>query len=108
MSSLRKEPQTPHTREMQRRDPELIALIDFIENDILPSNDKDSLKILLTCDNFYVGQDGLLYHIDFYRRHNARESFSQLVVPAALRFAILSNVHDHIAGAHFGLNKTFS
>ena len=93
---------------MQRRDPELAVMIDFLENDILPTNDKDARKILLTSDNFYIGQDGLLYHIDFNRRRNARESFSQLVVPAALRFEILSNVHDHIAGAHFGLNKTFS
>ena len=68
----------------------------------------DARKILLTSDNFYVGQDGLLYHIDFNRRRNAHESFSQLVVPAALRFEILSNVHDHFAGANFGLNKTFS
>ena len=109
MSSLKKEePRTPHTQEMQRRDPELAVMIDFLENDILPTNDKDARKILLTSDNFYIGQDGLLYHIDFNRRRNARESFSQLVVPAALRFEILSNVHDHIAGAHFGLNKTFS
>ena len=109
ISSLKKEePQTPHTQEMQRRDPELAVMIDFLENDILPTNDKDARKILLTSDNFYIGQDGLLYHIDFNRRRNARESFSQLVVPAALRFEILSNVHDHIAGAHFGLNKTFS
>ena len=93
---------------MQRRDPELAAVTDFLENDILPTNNKDARKILLTSDNFYIGQDGLLYHIDFNRRRNARESFSQLVVPAALRFEILSNVHDHIAGAHFGLNKTFS
>ena len=103
MSSLSKEgPQTPHTQEMQRRDPELAVMIDFLENDILPTNDKDARKILLTSDNFYIGQDGLLYHIDFNRRRNSRESFSQLVVPAALRFEILSNVHDHIAGAHFG------
>ena len=85
--SLKKEePQTPHTQEMQRRDPELAAMIDFLENDILPTN-----------DNFHIGQDGLLYHPDFNRRHNARESISLLVVPAALRFEILSNVHDHIA-----------
>ena len=109
MSSLKKEePQTHHTREMQRRDPELTAMIDFLENDILPTNDRDARKILLTSDNFSIGQDGLLYHIDFNQRRNARESFSQLVVPAALHFEFLSNVHDHIAGAHFGLNKTFS
>ena len=77
MSSLKKEePRTPHTQEMQRRDPELAVMIDFLENDILPINDKDARKILLTSDNFYIGQDGLLYHIDFNRRRNARESFS--------------------------------
>ena len=73
ISSLKKEePQTPHTQEMQRRDPELAAMIDFLENDILPINDKYARKILLKSDNFYIGQDGLLYHIDFNRRRNAR------------------------------------
>ena len=47
ISSLKKEePQTLHTREMQRRDPELTAMIDFLENDILPTNDRDACKIL--------------------------------------------------------------
>ena len=32
---------------------------------------------------------------------------SQLVIPAALRFGILSNVHDQVSGAHFGVNKSF-
>lgn len=107
MSSLKKEdPQTPHTQDMQRRDPELAVMIDFLENDILPTNDKDARKILLTSDNFHIGQDGLLYHIDFNRRRNASESFSQLVVPAALRFEILSNIHDHIASS-FWLEQNF-
>ena len=73
ISSLKKEePQTPHTQEMQRRDPELAAMIDFLENDILPINDKYARKILLKSHNFYIGQDGLLYHIDFNRGRNAR------------------------------------
>ena len=100
MSSLKKEePQSHHTQEMQRRDPELAPMIDFLANDILPTNDRDAGKILLTSDNFHIGQDGLLYHIDFNRRRNVRESFSQLVVPAELRFEVLSNVHDYIAGS---------
>ena len=40
---------------MQRRDPELAAVTDFLENDILPTNNKDARKILLTSDNFYRG-----------------------------------------------------
>ena len=64
--------------------PKLAAMIDFLEN----TDDEDACNILLTSDNFYIGQDGLLYHIDFNRRRNARESFSQLAVAAALRFDI--------------------
>ena len=47
ISSFKKEPQTLHTQEMQRRDPELAAMIDFLENDILLTKDKDARKILL-------------------------------------------------------------
>ena len=28
-------------------------------------------------------------------------------MPASLRFEVLSNVHDHVSGAHFGVHKTF-
>ena len=55
----KEEPQMPHTQVMQRRDPELAALIDFLKNDILLTHAKDARKILLTSDNFYIGQDGL-------------------------------------------------
>ena len=55
ISSLKKEePQTPHTQEMQRRDPELAAMIDFLENDILPTKDKDARKILLAIIYIFV------------------------------------------------------
>ena len=66
-------------------------MIDFLENDILPATDKDARKILLTSDNFYFAQDYLLYHIDFNRRRNARESFSQLVVQLhyVLKFSLM-------------------
>ena len=43
-SLMKEEPQTLHTQEMQRRDPEPAAMIDFLENDILPTNDKDARK----------------------------------------------------------------
>ena len=75
---------------MQIRDPELAAMIDFLENDILPNNDKDARRNLLTSANFYIGQTGLLYHTDFNRRRSGCESFTQPVVQAALRFEIFS------------------
>ena len=37
-----------------------------------------------------------------------RDSFSQLLVPQSMKYEILSNVHNHVAGAHCGGNKAFS
>ena len=82
-------------------------IIDFLENDAVPPNDKSARKILLSSDTFYIGQDGLLYHLDQNRKRSNHETFSQLVIPHALKFEILSNIHDHISGAHFGVHKTF-
>ena len=106
-SLQREDPQVSKTREMQRRDVELSEIIDFLESAVLPFDDHAARKVLLTSNAFYVGRDGLLYHLDSKRRSNSYDSFSQLVVPASLRFEILSNVHDHVSGVHFGVHKTF-
>jgi len=73
-----------------------VKIIDFLESDVLPYDEKSDRKILLTSDSFYLGKDGLLYHLDRNHKRNARDSFSQLVVPQSMRYEILSNVHDQV------------
>lgn len=107
MSSLQsKDSQVVRTREMQRRDPGLSQMIYFLESGVLPIDDQSARKILLTSDSFYVGKDGLFYHLDSNQKRTDRHSFSQLVVPPAMRFEVLSNINDHVSGAHFGIDKT--
>ena len=60
---------------------------------------------MLRSDCFYISQDGLLYHLDRSQKRSARDSFSQLVVPQSIRYEILPNVHNHVAGAHFGVQN---
>ena len=43
-------------REKQQKDPELIEIMDYIKNDILPCNDKKAWKILLGSGRFYIDQ----------------------------------------------------
>ena len=81
--------------------------MDYIQHDSLPSNDAKARRILLRSDCFYISQDGLLYHLDRSQKRSARDSFSQLVVPQSMKYEILSNVHNQVAGAHFGVHKTF-
>ena len=58
--------------------------MDYIQNDILPSNDAKARKILLRSDSFYISQDGLLYHLYRNQKRSTRDAFSQLVVPQSL------------------------
>ena len=91
----------------QRRDRELFDLISYLETNELPDNDKLARKILLSEDLFYLGNDGLLYRIEHNTRRTCPQPLSQLVIPEALRFEILSNAHDHVTGGHLGTHKTY-
>ena len=73
----------------------------------MPSNDAKARKIFLGSDSFYITQDGLLYHLKRNQKRSKRDAFSQLVVSQSMKYEILSNVHNHVAGAHFGVHKTF-
>ena len=52
-SLQRDDPQVSKAREMQRRDVELSEIIDFLESDVLPFDDRDARKVLLTSNAFY-------------------------------------------------------
>ena len=46
-----------------------------------------------------------MYQPDRSQKRSARDSFSQLVVPQSMKYENLSNVHNHVARAHFGVHK---
>lgn len=104
-----------HTKESeiyqkQRRDPNIVEIINFLEHGELPEDDKQARKLLLLKDQFYIGSDGLLYRINHnIKKHKCRtqECYSQLVLPSSMKFEVLSNLHDHVSGGHFGVHKTF-
>ena len=77
LNALRQsDPEISEICEKQRKDPELSEMIDYIQDDILPSNDAKARGILLRSGSFYISQDGLLYHLDRSQKRSARDSFS--------------------------------
>ena len=109
LSALRQsDPEISEIREKQRKDPELSEMLGCIQDDILPSNDTKARRILLRSDSFCISQDGLdlLCHLDRIQKRSARNGFSQVVVPQWMRYEFLSNVHNHVAGAHFEKKKS--
>ena len=54
-----------------------------------------------------ISERGLLHLLDRGQKRSARHAFPLLVVPQSMKCKILSYVHNYVAGAHFGAQKTF-
>ena len=93
--------------QLQRRDPDLAEIVNFLENDILPKSDTRARRLLLIHDTFFLDDDGILRHVAPTRRHRAQAPHSQLVVPSALRYEILVGGHDDVTAGHLGIHKTY-
>lgn len=98
--------QTDVIRFYQRRDANLADMIEYLEVGILPNSNPRAKGLLLSNDSFYLDDEGLLYHIATTRGPCA-ESYSQLVVPDALRYEVLTHGHDNVTAGHLGVHKTY-
>lgn len=99
--------QTTRIHDLQRRDPDLADMIAYLESYKLPHNDQQARSLLLTIDDYFLDEDGLLYHLWTPTRPKHKTIYQQLVIPTALRYEILTWGHDDPTSAHFGTTKTY-
>lgn len=100
--------QTDRIYELQRRDPSLADIIDYLQHDLVPLNNQSAKALLHTIDDYYLDQDGLLCHIWTPGKGRLTTPRFQLVVPTALRHEILLSLHDSpLGGGHLGVHKTY-
>ena len=93
-------------RDLQRRDNELIPIINFLKNNTLPDLQKDARKLLLQATDYLLVND-ILFHSSVKkskRKHTLRHY--QLVVPKLLIKFILQICHDSPMGGHAGIQNT--
>ena len=93
-------------KELQRRDPDPADLINYLESATLPDDDKLARSLLLTIDDYFLSDDGLLFHLCTPRKTHHTTTYQQLVIPAALRYEVLTWGHDDPTAGHFGTVKT--
>ena len=79
----------------QRLDRKLSPLIKYLDEGILPNEDKLAIKILLLSTN-YNYTDGLLYHQQASRARNINQLHIQLVIPDNLRAVVLKEFHVNL------------
>ena len=83
--------QIERVRDFQRRDPDLADLIQNLESSKLPDKDGIARSLLLTIDDYFLSEDGLLFHIWTPKGRRRTATHQQLVIPAALRSTLLWN-----------------
>jgi hypothetical protein len=100
-----------NVRKLQDNDAACNQIIRYLEQSILPDSVTQARKLLLTI-HLYVLKDCVLYRLPLNRwQRNSQLSGSLricLVIPEALKFAILSACHGDIYSGHFGIERTFA
>lgn len=56
---------------------------------------------------FFLDDYNLLYHVDVSDKRGRKGCQTQLVLPPPLRYEVLVNAHDDLAGGHLGVYKTY-
>ena len=63
--------------------------------------------MLLSEDLYFLDDYNLLYHVDVSDKRGRKGCQAQLVLPPPLRYEVLVNAHDDLAGGHLGVYKTY-
>ena len=88
--------------EEQRKDPDIVAVITFLETGELPQDGRQARRIALQ-KSLFAMEDGLLFYVDPRQEHRLR-----VVVPDHLQEQILLENHSGITGGHFSSKKTYA
>ena len=102
---------TEHIRTCQRKDPKTLHIINYLEDDLLPDDDKLAREILLTSSE-YLLDNGILYHVLDTKRQNIQRQVDQirvcLVIPPELKYDVLMSVHGDLPAGHYGTQRTYT
>lgn len=91
----------------QRKDQGIGEIIDYLENNVLPSDNTHAKRVLLSEDIYYLDDNHILYHLDKQGRKGYKDNHAQLVLPPPLRYEVLVHAHDDLMGGHLGTFKTY-
>jgi hypothetical protein len=94
---------------LQRECPELSLIINYLESNTLPDDDRQARQVVIESDRYLI-ENNILYHLFTPRRYENTNSLpiKQVAVPITMRALVLRSMHDTNFGAsHPGLDRTY-
>ena len=95
----------------QMKDESTRQIINYLENNVLPQDDKTAREIVLSSD-VYLLHDNILYHLLDAKSKDTKRQIEEirvcLVVPKELRFDVLTSMHGDLNSGHYGTQRTYS
>ena len=95
------------TLEIQKADPKLAAIIDYLQNGTLPADDKFARRICITSDQYAI-LNGRLCHLGTQRRkRNSTDQpvIEQVCIPVQLQPTVIAQYHEQFL--HAGIEKLY-
>jgi hypothetical protein len=92
--------------ESQRDDAFFAAVIDYLQNGLLPSDKNTSQRVLFQADDFFI-QDDQLWHLARLKNKRLQQiapRFHQLCIPKCFRMKIMQSIHQF---SHFSFLKCY-
>ena len=87
--------------EAQRKDPKLQAVVEYLEQGILPADEKAARKMVLERPRFAL-VDGVLCYVD-----SARGNRSRIAVPDSLKSELMREAHAGSLSGHFAAKSLY-
>ncbi|CAC5372721.1 Retrovirus-related Pol polyprotein from transposon 297 [Mytilus coruscus] len=95
--------------EMQRKDSNLFAIINYLEKGELPDQSSKARETVILSDNYELDNSGILYHLFTPVSRKRRQCLRrQLAIPRCLIDEILYACHDDATAGHLSLNKMYT
>ena len=83
-------------------------MMDYLKNDHLPDDSKKARNLLFQADQYFIDRELLYRQWQVNgKKTTPEEVVTQLYIPVGFVDTVLSNCHDHVLVAHFGLQKTY-
>ena len=94
-------------QELQKNDPDLSGMYEYLTKGILPLRPKEARQIAATAEDFCM-KDGILHHIWIKpgRGKPADRACLQVAVPACYKYGVIYHHHTHEMAGHRGIDGT--